>query len=170
MLQQDASYAIIWSMTSHLQISGQSQHSFQQRTIGAVPIRPIAGWKVPHLGRNITRYSSSFSHQRYLIESWCRCRTSCQSENGQISRTGVKIFLYSNCRRDTRTNQRRWCEFSVGIRSKNRTVLNGETRDCARFRTNFNRSPAWKCGFICGLLRGTGTAQTMIRSKNKLTI
>ena len=23
----------------------------------------------------------------------------------------------------------------------------------------------WKCGFICGLLRGTGTAQTMIRSK-----
>ena len=76
----------------HLQVSSQSQHSFQQRTIGAVPIRrqktgwshfgPMASWKVPHLGRNITRYSSSFSHQRYFTESWCRCRTSCQSENG----------------------------------------------------------------------------------------
>ena len=75
----------------HLQISSQSQHSFQQRTIGAVPIRrqktgwshldPMAGWKVPHLGRNITRYSSRFSHQRYVTESWCRCRTSCQSKN-----------------------------------------------------------------------------------------
>ena len=81
-----------------------------------------------------------------------------------------KYFFHSSCRGDTRSNQRRRCELSLRIRPKNRTVIVRETRDCAYFRKNFNRSPAWKCGFVCGVLRGTGAAETMISSKNELTI
>ena len=202
----------------HLQITGQSQNSFQQRTIGAVQIRrqktgwghidPMAGWKVPDLGPtspdtqaashiNGTSQKAGGAAEQAAIQKADKYRELpakyffipvAVETHGPINVDGAN-FLSESGRRIfffffrmlaqsytpniyTPTPIPLLCNpFTIVLHKRRRIELSScEKLDCAYFRKNFNRNPAWKCGFVCGVLRRTGTAQTIIRSKNKLTI